>query len=332
MTKTPTSVTETLALREDSTSPVSVLDHPDVKYVIDCSANFGVEGATHVFWANDVDRNADGSIKTHHGKEVALAFQAGHPEMGVHLMQNYEGRNGVLDLYEYERKTDVPKDVIRAVCAFSSISFAKRSSERIITSVKGASIGSYFRTVELPVIMRSSHIEHVHNISREDQEGKTYTKKMAYHVLRDEWLEASKKRFLDTEIPSETATAAQKEVYNSALRDFAKEIALSKYLIRDGKHPYGLEVHARYNHEDRELERARWAKCEHMLEDLKVAHPALERAVKKEFYSKMGKDIKQEVKKYMDAMKVEKRLSRAGLGRAPGLPKRRSSVVRDGRS
>ncbi len=314
----PTGITDSLP---------SILDHPDVIHTIESSKYFKSDGSTHAFWANDVDRNPDGSVKTHHGREMALHFQASHPKKNVRLMQNYEGTNGIFVLDEYEKRKDVPKPIIDAVGAFSSISFAKNSGESVVTSVKGASISSYFRTVELPVIMRCEHISKIHNISREDPEGVTYPKKEAYHVLRDEWLESSKKRFLNVEIPEKTASEAQKAVYNSALKDFASEIATSRYLARDGKHPFGLDEHAKYTKEDKEIERERWKKCQDLVEELKVTHPDLEAAVKKEFYSKMRKDMKKLVKEYSEAIKADEALAKIGKGRLSQVPRARRKAV-----
>lgn len=143
-----------------------VFEHPDVVDIVEKREKFGSKGAIHVFWANDIDRNPDGSVKERHGRKTALEFQSHHPELNIRLLQDYEGKEGIPSLDDYEKKTNIPKSVINAVCALSSVAFAKHSNNSVVTSVKGASVRSYFRTVELPVIMKSEHIDEVRVISR----------------------------------------------------------------------------------------------------------------------------------------------------------------------
>lgn len=105
-----------------------------------------------------------------------------------------------------------------------------------------------------------------------------YGKKEAYHVLRDEWLKSSKNR-LDSMPHVGSSSEVGKAVYNSAVKELAAEIAISKYYASADRHPYGNGEHERYTDKDRGKEKARYERCKKIMIDRKRSDPGLEEAV-----------------------------------------------------
>jgi hypothetical protein len=187
------------------------------------------EDTVYAFWANDVERDKTGKVIEHHGRACALKFQAkSHHEnkQPVVLMENFEGKNGVEVLNDYEKRPDISPMVCSAVCAAASASYAKSAQSTILTSVKGAAANSFFRTHELPIVMNNPNITHVIIVSRENPEGSTYSKKQAYHILRDEWSESAKQKFQEATVKFQDKKI-HKVVYQSAVDSLAAEIAIS---------------------------------------------------------------------------------------------------------
>lgn len=137
----------------------------------------------------------------------------------------------VLSLDALEKEKMLSKIIPDLVAAVASNAFAKSAKDIAVISAYGASPKSFFRTVELDVIMSNENVRELTLISRLDPKGKTLPKKEAYHQLRDSWLESSVKRLeaskkkLDVAKPTEIEDATKD--YESKLSDMAEEIVIA---------------------------------------------------------------------------------------------------------
>jgi hypothetical protein len=238
--------------------PNEVLRHRDVQATFEHyrKGNFKdspevYSDSIYCFWSNDYE----GGIR--YGREVARRYRESHPRPPVFLMEDFEGARGVIKLDTYGGPgTPIPEQVRDAVAAFASYSYARSIPDKVLVSVKGSSFESFFRKIELDVIMNSERTTQVIIASRDDPRGTQYDKRIAYHMLRDEWLENSKNRFVAN------FAAVGTEPYNKALEDLAQEIVLARRTI--GKdypfsqgNPAKQFPHARYDASDRIKEQAR---------------------------------------------------------------------------
>lgn len=230
----------------------------------------------YAFWANDQERSKTGELIKHHGKEAALNYQTYAKQIlgkQVCLMEDFEGKNNVVTLNEYEKRSDISAEVIIAVCALNSSAYANSANNTIMASVKGASINSFFRTNELPVIMNNPNITKIINVSREDPEGTVYKKKEAYHIMRDEWLEKAIDQYQKIN-KAYRSKEVIKEVYDGAVNNMSAEIILSQnaFVIKRSNLNLGNEYDC-YRIEDQGQELIRLDKCIKLMqenEDLKT--------------------------------------------------------------
>lgn len=253
-----------------------IANHDDVQnsYAHHEIGNFKKEEDTiYAFWANDVERDNEGNFIEHHGKAVALAFQkrsAEANERPVVLMGNFEGKNDIPVLDDCEKRRNISPHVINSVCALASVSYAKSAQSTIVTSVKGAASNSFFRTNELPVIMNNPNITEVIIVSRDDPVGTYYSKKDAYHILRDEWLKSETKKFKEATEKFKNSEI-HPEIYQSAVDKMSAEAILSIKALNKIK--LALNVETEYQDYDisdiaRELVRAK--RCKKLTEEYPV--------------------------------------------------------------
>jgi hypothetical protein len=276
-----------------------ISDHKDVQdaYKHHINGNFTKQQKTiFAFWANDIERDQEGKFIEHHGKATALNFQKQSVNNGttpVVLMEDFEGEKNVLVLNDYEKRTDISPFILSAVCA--SASYAKSVQDTILTSVKGAAINSFFRTNELPVIMNNPNIKTIINVSRDDPQGKFYSKKEAYHVLRDEWLETTIKEFKEAAEKFKD-NKIHEETYQTAVDKMAAEVVLSNKALN--KTPLLLNAQAEYqnyNASDIVEEMKRAKECQELIRQ----YPILEQRVKNKLLID-NKTINAQVHNYLD--------------------------------
>ncbi len=196
----------------------------------------------------------------------------------------------VLSLDALEKSAMLSKIIPDLVAAVASNSFAKSAKDIAVISAHGAGPESFFRTVELDVLMSNKNVTEFTLISRFNPKGETLDKKKAYHQLRDSWLESSEKRLtvskerlIEAKISGdEKEIAVATKDYESKLSDMAKEIVMAK---RNSQKDYpfsrgntDLEIlENRYTEEDKAREKRRIARGDKIIEENRDLEPIVSR-------------------------------------------------------
>ena len=186
------------------------------------------------FWSNDYDPVENVS----YGKKIASEYRDRANIAGsasVHLMSNLEDGITVKKLDDYST-THTPKEYF-SVSAAASYSYARAASGDVVVSVKGSKPESFFRCIELDVLLNNDKVTNFVIASRDNPAGRRYTKIAAYHELRDQWLESTREKYMaakrkrhapDFAELSEAEQRVVKSEYKAALSDLAHEIALAR--------------------------------------------------------------------------------------------------------
>lgn len=190
------------------------------------------EGKALIFWSNDFDAET----RVHHGKNNALNYSASSERLSgssAVLLSDIEAASAgkVPSQDAAERNPDLSSEQKRLIAALGSAAFAMSAKGTAICSTKGSAPQSYFRQVELDIIMNNPSITNILTIDRDHPDGKKLLPKMeAYHVMRDEWAEHAINNLTQAheKLSQAPDNPALKAVRDSALNVLAEEMIMAE--------------------------------------------------------------------------------------------------------
>ncbi|MEY3196648.1 MAG: hypothetical protein RLZZ59_14, partial [Pseudomonadota bacterium] len=187
-----------------------------------------------------------------------------------------------------EINPDLSSEEKNLICALQSLLYAKAAQGNVVTSVQGANPDSFFRTTEIYSIMNNPKITAIQIMSEDMVEaskrpdgigtrtlGPPLDKKIAYHMLRKQWMDSAIEKYEMAQQNLLDASDAQKPLctsaFTSAYEALRKEQEIAKYMYNEPspfskKGFYDKDLAPEYDAEDRKQETERIVKIQKILD------------------------------------------------------------------
>ena len=237
------------------------------------------EGKCLAFWANDFDP----STEVHHGNRIATNYNSVDDRVlqshEVVTLADIEARSkgkiiALDDVESAEDKSPVDKQLM---CALSSYAFAMSAKDVVLCSTKGAAPASYFRNVELDVVMSNDKVKDMVIANRDYPQGVRMPKREGYHAMRDQWVSSAIEQVkdLNDKYKTHSDNPVLKAAYDKAVDNLAHEMAVAKKM--QTRHPFKAydalpaNDHTRYTDKDIALESNRVSIIQKAAHDLGIA-------------------------------------------------------------